>query len=156
MSAPRDRQSAPRAAWREWSIATSPSRPRGQGLIQLELNQAPASFSCLSMISGQTLCVCPEREPVSTFPDHALALRLHAIDMFRARESAGANVLRIALNRGLDHRPEIAVAADEFRGPRRQPEHIFQHQHLTVAGGGGADAGGGNYNRPRNLPAPPV
>jgi hypothetical protein len=26
----------------------------------------------LSMISGQTLRVCPEGKPVSTFPDHAL------------------------------------------------------------------------------------
>jgi hypothetical protein len=28
---------------------------------------------CLSMISGQTLRVCPEGKPVSTFPDHALS-----------------------------------------------------------------------------------
>ena len=28
---------------------------------------------CLSMISGQTLRVCPEGKPVPTFPDHALA-----------------------------------------------------------------------------------
>jgi hypothetical protein len=27
---------------------------------------------CLSMISGQTLRVCPEGKPVPTFPDHAL------------------------------------------------------------------------------------
>jgi hypothetical protein len=31
----------------------------------------------LSMISGQTLRVCPEEKPVSTFPDHALASRNH-------------------------------------------------------------------------------
>src|ERR1700726_1051956 len=30
---------------------------------------------CLSMISGQTLRVCPEGKPVPTFPDHALRKR---------------------------------------------------------------------------------
>jgi acyl-coenzyme A thioesterase PaaI-like protein len=30
------------------------------------------SSVCLGMISGQTLRVCPEGKPVSTFPDHAL------------------------------------------------------------------------------------
>src|SRR6266852_3518954 len=30
------------------------------------------SSLCLSMISGQTLRVCPEGKPVRTFPDHAL------------------------------------------------------------------------------------
>jgi hypothetical protein len=32
---------------------------------------APLSLG-LSVISGQTLGVCPEKKPVSTFPDHAL------------------------------------------------------------------------------------
>src|SRR3979411_1321540 len=32
-----------------------------------------AAYFCWSMISGQTLRVCPEGKPVSTFPDHALA-----------------------------------------------------------------------------------
>src|SRR5713101_4244396 len=36
-------------------------------------NRHPALSFCLSMISGQTLRVCPEGKPVSTFPDHALA-----------------------------------------------------------------------------------
>jgi hypothetical protein len=31
---------------------------------------------CLSMISAQTLCVCREAKPVSTFPDHGLACRV--------------------------------------------------------------------------------
>src|SRR4030081_3047752 len=57
-------------------------------------------------------------KPVSTFPDHALALRLHAVDMFRTRESAGAHVGGIALDRGLDHGCEVAIAADKFRRPR--------------------------------------
>src|ERR1700704_2682375 len=34
-------------------------------------NRHPAPSFCLSMISGQTLCVCPEGKPVPTFPDHA-------------------------------------------------------------------------------------
>jgi hypothetical protein len=29
------------------------------------------------MISGQTLRVCPEEKPVSTFPDHALTRHSH-------------------------------------------------------------------------------
>ena len=40
------------------------------------------------------------------------ALRLHPVNMFRARERAGAHVGGIALDRSLDHRAEIAVAAD--------------------------------------------
>src|SRR5216684_3004228 len=36
-----------------------------------ELNQTLSLSFCLSMISGQTLRVCPEGKPVSTFPDHA-------------------------------------------------------------------------------------
>jgi hypothetical protein len=35
-----------------------------------------ALFFCLSMISAQTLRVCREGKPVSTFPDHALVLRI--------------------------------------------------------------------------------
>jgi hypothetical protein len=34
-------------------------------------NRHPALSFCLSMISGQTLRVCPEGKPVPTFPDHA-------------------------------------------------------------------------------------
>jgi hypothetical protein len=36
-----------------------------------ELNHARRSSYCLSMISAQTLRVCREGKPVSTFPDHA-------------------------------------------------------------------------------------
>jgi hypothetical protein len=36
-----------------------------------KLNQTPALSFCLSMISGQTLRVCPKGKPVSTFPDHS-------------------------------------------------------------------------------------
>jgi hypothetical protein len=38
----------------------------------LSSNRHPALPFCLSMIFGQTLRVCPEGKPVSTFPDHAL------------------------------------------------------------------------------------
>src|SRR6266481_4540855 len=37
-------------------------------------NRHPALSLCLSMISGQTLRVCPEGKPVPTFPDHALGM----------------------------------------------------------------------------------
>src|SRR5467141_4221347 len=36
------------------------------------LNRIMISSFCWSMISGQTLRVCPEGKPVPTFPDHAL------------------------------------------------------------------------------------
>jgi hypothetical protein len=42
-------------------------------LIQPGLNQTPAVSFYSSMISGQTLRVCPEGKPVPTFPDHALS-----------------------------------------------------------------------------------
>src|SRR5450756_1781362 len=93
--------------------------------------------------------------PNDSYPvksDRLLALRLHAIDMFRTRESAGAHVGGIALDRGLDHRAEIAVAANELRYPRRQPQHIFQHQYLTVAGRAGADPDGGYGDGLGDLP----
>jgi hypothetical protein len=38
-------------------------------------NRHPALSFDLSMISGQTLRVCPEGKPVPTFPDHALVSR---------------------------------------------------------------------------------
>src|SRR3981081_721357 len=38
------------------------------------VNKPSSNSRCLSMISGQTLRVCPEGKPVSTFPDHALTL----------------------------------------------------------------------------------
>src|SRR6266576_2870022 len=42
------------------------------------LDRIMISSLCLSMISGQTLCVCPEGKPVSTFPDHAVESRQNA------------------------------------------------------------------------------
>jgi DHA2 family methylenomycin A resistance protein-like MFS transporter len=38
------------------------------------------SSSCLSMITGQTLRICPEGRPVPTFPDHALGCVLTVFD----------------------------------------------------------------------------
>src|SRR5438552_12091577 len=40
----------------------------------IRLNRIMISSLCLSMISGQTLRVCPDGKPASTFPDHARAL----------------------------------------------------------------------------------
>src|SRR5712672_2114078 len=42
------------------------------------LDRIMISSLCLSMISGQTLRVCPEGKPVSTFPDHAVESRQNA------------------------------------------------------------------------------
>src|ERR1700735_470075 len=66
----------------------------------------------------------------------------HRIDVIRTRESAVPDFLRIALDRLLNRRAEIAEAFDEFRHPWRQPKHVFQHQDLAVAGHAGADADG--------------
>src|SRR6266581_7685476 len=41
----------------------------------IRLKRIVISSLCLSMISGQTLRVCPEGKPVPTFPDHALVGR---------------------------------------------------------------------------------
>src|SRR6266581_3276467 len=49
-------------------------QPDGLERDDFSSNRHPALSFCLSMISGQTLRVCPEGKPVSTFPDHALAL----------------------------------------------------------------------------------
>src|ERR1700737_880059 len=46
------------------------------------LNQTLAVSFCLSVISGQTLRVCPEGKPVSTFPDHALAVSQNVLHFF--------------------------------------------------------------------------
>src|ERR1700675_4371765 len=42
------------------------------------MNRIMISTLGLSMISGQTLRVCPEGRPVPTFPDHAVARRVIA------------------------------------------------------------------------------
>src|ERR1700692_3507060 len=44
------------------------------------LNHARRPFSCLSIISGQTLRVCPEGKPVPTFPDRALIKSVKMMD----------------------------------------------------------------------------
>src|SRR5260370_39057820 len=43
--------------------------------IMIRLDRNMILFLGLSMISGQTLRVCPEGKPVPTFPDHALDRR---------------------------------------------------------------------------------
>src|SRR3979490_2302421 len=62
----------------------------GQGYLEhddFSSNRHPALSFCLSMISGQTLRVCPEGKPVPAFPDHALArLRLTHRDLGAFRQ----------------------------------------------------------------------
>src|SRR5712671_4499489 len=56
----------------------------------------PALSFCLSMISGQTLRVCREGKPVSTFPDHALAAAADALDLAVQRRSLAVDrIVRI-------------------------------------------------------------
>src|SRR5882724_5670720 len=45
----------------------------------IRLNRIMISSLCLSMISGQTLGVCPEGKPVPTFPDHALDVNFQEV-----------------------------------------------------------------------------
>src|SRR5579883_3148632 len=83
----------------------------------------------------------------------ARALCPHRIGMFRGGESSRANLFGIVSDRALDGGPELAEALDEFRRPRRQAEHIFKDEHLTVAGGAGADADRRNRNLRGNAAA---
>ncbi len=60
---------------------------QGCGILERDefrMNRHRALAYCLSMISAQTLRVCREGKPVSTFPDHARAERL------RLRRAASA------------------------------------------------------------------
>src|SRR5258707_3644078 len=76
----------------------------------IRLNRIMISCLCWSMISGQTLRVCPEGKPVPTFPDHALSdgrsdgLFRHYRDemgaIFRIGMNIGIHVCRIYLDRG--------------------------------------------------------
>ena len=70
----------------------------------------------------------------ATSPWRASSALLHLVDMFGSGESARAHVAGVTLDRRFDRGAEIAVAANEFRRPRRQAQHVLQHQHLPVAG----------------------
>src|SRR5580693_7769563 len=68
----------------------------------------------------------------------------HPVDVVGTGKGAGADFLGVALDRPFDRGPELAEPFDEFRHPRRQPEHVLKHQNLAVAGYAGADADGGD------------
>src|SRR5262245_47705504 len=70
--------------------------------------------------------------------------------MLRAGEGAGANVGRVGCNRGLDGGPKLAIALDEFRHPRGEPEHVLKHEDLAVAGHASADADGWDVDASRD------
>jgi len=74
--------------------------------------------------------------------------------MLRPGEGAGADVGRVGRHRGLDGGTEFAIALDEFRHPRREPEHVLEHEDLAVAGHAAADADGrdldGSADAPRS------
>src|SRR5271170_7113076 len=101
-------------------------------------NRHPALSSCLSMISGQTLRVCPEGKPVPTFPDHALEIHPQS----DAAVDSVADRLRSqrAVDKEIDD-PAIDNAES-------QPAAIFEpvlvsdrRHYRAVAGHGGDDAG---------------
>ena len=64
--------------------------------------------------------------------------------MLGAGEGTGADVGGIGRHRALDGGAEFAVALDEFRHPRREHEHVLEHQDLAVAGRAAADPDGGD------------
>src|SRR5712692_604370 len=81
-----------------------------------------------------------------------LSLRPHGIDMLGTGKGAGANIGSIGGDRGFDGRAELTVAPHEFRHPWREPQHIFEHEDLTVTGEAAADADGGYRNGCRDAP----
>src|ERR1700727_3299679 len=128
---------------------TAPSNlPFDAGRVTLTIWRWQGKASPVNVLTGLPRGVI---HPPSSGKVASSRLRLHTVNMLRSRESARTNVGRIALDRRLDHRAEIAVAADKFRGPRRQSQHVFQHQHLAVASRAGADADGRNVDRLRDL-----
>src|SRR4029077_4715529 len=57
----------------------------------------------------------------------------HPVDVVGTRKGAGADLVGIALDRLFDGGPELTEPLDEFRHPRRQAEHVLEHQNLAVA-----------------------
>src|SRR5262249_56905011 len=70
--------------------------------------------------------------------------------MLRAGEGAGADVGRVGCNRGLDGETKLAIALDEFRHPRGEPEHVLKHQDLAIAGDASTDADGRDFDGSRD------
>src|SRR5947209_1900922 len=73
---------------------------------------------------------------------HLLSPCPHWINVLGTRKCAAANICRISGDRGFDRRPEIAITANEFRHAGREPEHVFEHEDLTVTGDTASDADG--------------
>src|SRR6516165_12154902 len=72
--------------------------------------------------------------------------------MLRAGKGAGAHVGGVARDRGFDGRPEVAIAPDESRHPRRQPKHVLEHENLTIAGHASPDLDRRYWDRSRDPP----
>src|SRR6266581_2930379 len=110
----------------------------------------PLYVFCLSMISGQTLRVCPEGKPVPTLPDHALARTgVHEVDSLSA--------CNFSKNQGAKHRNRIRrgsvkMPGDLSRGveARHRPT-LAQDFRFLIGGetakcvGDGADQGYARY-----------
>src|SRR5260370_27191994 len=90
------------------------------------LNQTLALSFCLSMISGQTLRVCPEGKPVPPFPDHALILNAVAMQVVAVGIEPGLGALDMIAD-PVDHPPEPRrmIHLDEMRDLVRG--EIVQH-----------------------------
>src|SRR3982075_1795427 len=86
----------------------------------LSSNRHPALSFCLSMISGQTLRVCPEGKPVPTFPDHALAQA--GVDLVERSGARTQRFLAELVERRV-HRVEVAVQVFRLRIDVEQAGH---------------------------------
>src|SRR3974390_2800114 len=99
---------------------------------------------------GSCAVASPQRSVQSTC-GLPLVPGFHAVDGLGSRKGTRAHLGGVSLDRRLDHRTKIAVAAHELRRPRRQAQHVLEDQHLTVAGSTGSDTDGRNGNHLRDL-----
>src|SRR5580704_16346389 len=84
------------------------------------------------MVSAQTLRVCREGKPVSTFPDHALAAgALSAVDM---QYLAGDEGRAFEIEHGIDDIADLAHAPDRMQIAEEFMRFRLMHRRLDHAG----------------------
>src|SRR4029078_11897072 len=75
----------------------------------------------------------------------------HRIDVFRPGKRSSTYFGRVVGNRLFDPRAKRAIALDELWNARRKPEHVLEHQNLSIAGNTGSDTDGRDRHRSRKL-----
>jgi len=71
--------------------------------------------------------------------------------VFRPGKCSGTYFGRVVGNRLFDTRAKRAIALDELWNARRKPEHVLEHQNLSIAGNAGSDTDGRDRHRSRKL-----